>query len=58
MMTLVHFDEAMIHLMQLSLVISRCNIPFSVFLISQGSAAPLIRWGGWSSCCHTSRSFL
>jgi len=31
MMTLVHFDEAMIHLMQLSLVISRCNITFSVF---------------------------
>jgi len=31
MMTLVHFDEAMIHLMQFSLVISRCNITFSVF---------------------------
>jgi len=30
-MTLVHFDEAMIHLMQFSLVISRCNITFSVF---------------------------
>jgi len=28
MMTLVHFDEAMIHLMQLSLVISHCNVTF------------------------------
>jgi len=31
MMTLVNFDEAMIHLMQFSLVISHCNITFSVF---------------------------
>ena len=31
MMTLVHFDEAIIDLMQLSLVISHCNITFSVF---------------------------
>jgi len=31
MMTLVHFDEAMIHLMQFSLVISCCNITFLVF---------------------------
>jgi len=31
MMTLVHFDEVMIHLMQYSLIISRCNITFSVF---------------------------
>jgi len=31
MMTLVHFDEATIHLMQFSLVIFRCNITFSVF---------------------------
>jgi len=31
MMTLVHFDEAILHLMQLSLVISHCNITFSVF---------------------------
>jgi len=30
MMALVHFDEAMIHLMHLSLVISHCNI-FGVF---------------------------
>jgi len=30
-MTLVHFDEAMIHLMQFSLVTSRYNITFSVF---------------------------
>jgi len=31
MMILVHFDEAMIHLMQFSLVISRCIITFPVF---------------------------
>jgi len=31
MMTLVHFAEAMMHLMQLPLVIPRCNITFSVF---------------------------
>jgi len=31
MMTLFHFDEAMIHLMQFSSVISRCNITFLVF---------------------------
>jgi len=31
MMTLVNFHEAMIHLMQFSLVISRCNITFSMF---------------------------
>jgi len=32
MMTLVHIDETiMIHLMQFSLVISRCNITFLVF---------------------------
>jgi len=31
MMTLVHFDEAVIHLMQFSLVIARCSITFSVF---------------------------
>ena len=31
MMTLVHFDEAMVHLMQFSLVISHCNITFLVF---------------------------
>jgi len=30
-MTLVQFDEAMIHLMQFSLVISRCNITFLEF---------------------------
>jgi len=48
MMTEVHFDEAMIHLMEFSLVISRCNITFSVFLLSQGSVAMLIRWCGWS----------
>jgi len=47
-MTLVHFDEVVIHLMQLSLVISHCNITFSVFLLSQGSVATLIRRGGCS----------
>jgi len=57
-MTLVHFDEAMIHLMQLSLVISRCIIAFSVFWLSQGSVGTLIRWGGWSSCGHICHSFL
>jgi len=34
MMTMVHFDDAMIHLndlTQFSLVISRCDITFSVF---------------------------
>jgi len=31
MMTLVHSGEAMIHLMQFSVVISRCDITFSVF---------------------------
>jgi len=31
MMTLVHFDEAVMHLIQFSLVISYCNISFSVF---------------------------
>jgi len=40
-MTLVHFDEAMIHLLQFSLVISRCNVSFSVFWLSQGSVATL-----------------
>jgi len=47
-MTLVHFDEAMILLMQFSLVISCCNITFLVFWISQGGVATLIKWGGWS----------
>jgi len=31
MMTLVHFDEAVIHLMQFSLLISRCNITLLMF---------------------------
>jgi len=31
MMILVHYDEAMIHLMQFSLVISHCNITFLLF---------------------------
>jgi len=30
-MTLVHFDEAMVHLMQLYLVISYCNTTLLVF---------------------------
>jgi len=57
-MTLVNFDEAMIHLMQCSLVISRCNITFSVFWLSQGSVATVIRWGGWRSYHHMWRSFV
>ena len=58
MMTLVYFDDAMIHRMQFSLVISRCNITFSVLWFSQGSEATLNRWGAWSSYCHLCRSFL
>jgi len=30
MMILDHFDEAMIHMMQFSLVFSRCNITFKL----------------------------
>jgi len=58
MMTLVHFDEAMIHMLQFPLVVSRCNITFSMFWISQGSVATLIKWDGWSLYCHMCRSFL
>ena len=58
MMTLVHFDEAVIRLMQFSLVIFCCNITFFVFWFSQGSVATLIRRGGWSLYCHMCRSFL
>ena len=39
-------------------VISSCNITFSVFWLSQGSVATLIRSGGWSLHCHICRSFL
>jgi len=46
------------HLMQFSLVISHCNITFSVFWFSQGSAATQTRWGGWSSYCHVCHSFV
>ena len=45
-------------LMQFSLVIFRCSIIFSAFWLSQGSAATLIRWGGWSSYSHMCRSFV
>jgi len=31
MMTMINFDEDMIHLMQFSLVISHCHTTFSVF---------------------------
>ena len=48
-MTLVHSDEAMMHLMQFSLVRSRCNVTFSVLWFSQGSVATLLRWGALSS---------
>jgi len=58
MMTQVHCDEAMIYLMQFSLVISRCNITCSVFWLSQGSVATLIRWGGWNSYIYVYRSFV
>jgi len=39
MMTLVHSDEAVIHLMQVSLVISHCRVTFLVFWLSRGSVA-------------------
>ena len=39
-MTLIHF-KAMIHLMQVSLVICYCNITFSMFRFPQGSGATL-----------------
>jgi len=57
-MTLVNFDEAMIHMIQFSLVISHCNTTFSVFGLSQGSVATLTRWGGWRSYRHMWRSFV
>jgi len=46
------------HLMQFSFVISRSNITFSVFWLSQGSVATLIRWGGLSWYCHVYCSFV
>jgi len=55
----VDFDEAYtIDLMQFSLVISHCNITFSLFQLSQGSVATLIRWGEWSLYRHVYRSSL
>jgi len=45
----------MIHLMEFALVMSRCNITFSVFLLSQGSVATLIRWRRWSLYRHMYR---
>ena len=58
MMTLDHFNESMIHLMPFSLVISCCNVTFSVFWLPQGSVATLIKWVGWGSYCCMWRSFL
>jgi len=43
------FDEPKIRFMQFSLITSNCNITFSVFRLSQGSKATLIRWRGWNS---------
>jgi len=43
MMTLVNFDETVIHLMQLPLVIFHCNITVLVFSLSQGSVATLLK---------------
>jgi len=55
----VHFVESYtIHLMQFSFIISHCNITFSLFWISQGTVATLIRWGGWNSYPHMYRSSL
>jgi len=48
----VHFDEAVMHLMQFSFVICHCNITFMMFWLSQGSVATFIRWGEWSSLVH------
>jgi len=36
-------------------VISHCNVTFSEFLLSQGSAATLIAWGGWSAYLRVTR---
>jgi len=44
--------DTMIHLMQFPLVISRCNITFSVFWLSHGSVATLITWGGSCLVSH------
>jgi len=61
MITVVHFDEAMMHVMQFSLVISGwtgCSNAFSAFRFnSQGRIITLIRWGGWNSHHHMCRSF-
>jgi len=55
----VHFDEVYtIHLLQFSLVMTHCNITFSLFRLSQGSVATLIRWGAWSLYYHMYRSSL
>jgi len=55
----VHFDEAYtIHLMQFSLVISHYNITFSLFRLSQGSVATLLRRDWLSSYRHMYRSSL
>ena len=48
----------MTHLMQFSLVISHCNITFSPFQLSQGSAATLVSWCRWSLYRHVYRSSL
>jgi len=58
MMTVANFGKAVIHLMQFSLVISHCNITFSVFWLSHGIVATLIRWGGWTSYRHIWRSLI
>jgi len=42
----------------ISLVISHCNITFSVNWLSLGSVATIIMWGGWSSYRHITRWFL
>jgi len=58
MMTLVHFDETVIYSMQFCLVISRCNITFSMFWFPQGSVATLTGWDGWCSYLYMWHSFL
>jgi len=51
-MTMAHLVVAMTHLMQFSLVISRCNITCSVSRLSEESIAEC------SSYLHMCRSFL
>ena len=50
-LTLVHFDEALIHLMQFSGDIPR-NITFLMFQLLEARVATLIGWGGVTCAIH------